>query len=141
MKNYSFTINGIRYNVEIKDIDGAIARLEVNGTAYEVEIHKKDLPKKPVKTPTIVQSKVPAKDPQSLTTSTKVTKVQAPLPGTIIKVLVKPGDQVKREDKLLIMEAMKMENSVLSEKTGTVKSVLVREGDTVLQGDLLIEVE
>jgi biotin carboxyl carrier protein len=63
------------------------------------------------------------------------------LPGTIISVLVKEGEKVGLGQKLLTMEAMKMENNVLSEKAGTVKAVHVKPGDTVLQNDVLVEIE
>jgi len=58
-----------------------------------------------------------------------------------MQIFVSVGDIVKKEDKLLIYEAMKMENKLLSEKDGIIKSVLVNPGDSVLQDDLLIELE
>jgi biotin carboxyl carrier protein len=54
---------------------------------------------------------------------------------------VKEGDKVTMGQKLLTMEAMKMENNVLAEKAGTVKSLFVKPGDTVLQNDTLVEIE
>ena len=67
--------------------------------------------------------------------------VLAPLPGNIFKILVGVGDEVKKGDTLLIMEAMKMENNVAAEKEGTVKTIRVKVGDNVLQNDVLIELE
>jgi len=55
--------------------------------------------------------------------------------------LVHPGDKVVLGQKLLTMEAMKMENNVLSEKAGVITNVLVKPGDTVLQNDVLVEIE
>jgi biotin carboxyl carrier protein len=55
--------------------------------------------------------------------------------------VVQPGDAVKKDDRLLIYEAMKMENMLLSEKNGKVSSVKVAPGDSVLQDDVLIEIE
>jgi biotin carboxyl carrier protein len=66
--------------------------------------------------------------------------IKAPLPGTIITVLVKPGDKVTLGQKLLTMEAMKMENNVLSEKDGIVKTVNVKPGQAVAQNDVLVEI-
>jgi biotin carboxyl carrier protein len=66
-------------------------------------------------------------------------QVTAPLPGSIFKMLVKEGDEVKKGDVILIMEAMKMENNVMSEKEGIVKSIRVKVGDNVLQSDVLVE--
>jgi len=53
----------------------------------------------------------------------------------------KEGDSVKKGDVVLIMEAMKMENNIMSEVDGTIKSYNVAEGDTVLQGDALLEID
>jgi biotin carboxyl carrier protein len=73
--------------------------------------------------------------------STGDHQVLAPLPGSIFKMLTKVGDEVKKGDTLLIMEAMKMENNVMADKDGTVKEVKVKEGDSVLQSDVLIVLE
>ena len=93
------------------------------------------------KTPKLVRAQAPPPKEHKPLASTGVSVLKAPLPGTILQVLVKPGDAVKKEQNLLIMEAMKMENNILSEKDGTVKSVKVAPGDTVLQGDILLEIE
>ncbi len=141
MKNYKFTIRGHVYEVEILDIEENIAEIEVNGTHYKVEVHKE---LKNTKPPKLVRSKVPSptRKESKITKdiSTKAYKVVAPLPGTILQLFVKEGDTVNTGDKLLIMEAMKMENEVLAEKSGIIKSVHVSLNDSVLQNDLLIEI-
>ena len=86
--------------------------------------------------PTRKESKIP----RTPTQTTNIA-IKAPLPGTIITVLVQPGDKVAMGQKLLTMEAMKMENNVMSEKDGTVKAVNVKPGQTVMQNDTLIEIE
>jgi glutaconyl-CoA/methylmalonyl-CoA decarboxylase subunit gamma len=139
MKKFEFTINGNKYEVNLKDMEENIAQIEVNGTEYSVEIHREI---KKVKTPKLVRSEVRNK-PGEGQIMKKGTgggyQVLAPLPGSIFKMLVKEGDEVKKGDVLLIMEAMKMENNVMSEKEGTVKMVRVKVGDNVLQNDVLIE--
>ena len=70
-----------------------------------------------------------------------MVSVKSPLPGNIMQVFVKPGDEVKKGDKLLMYEAMKMENMILAEKDGTIVSVKVQPGDSVLQDDLLMEMK
>ena len=67
--------------------------------------------------------------------------VQAPMPGSIFKILVKPGDKVTRGQTVLVLEAMKMENNIASDYNGTVKRLLVKEGKTVPAGEKLIEIE
>ena len=66
------------------------------------------------------------------------TKVATPLPGTILDVFVNVGDQVKAGQRVVLLEAMKMENNIEADTDGTVTSVNVRKGDSVLEGDTLI---
>lgn len=141
MKKFEFTINGNKYEVHLKDVEENIAQIEVNGTEYSVEIHREI---KKVKTPKLVRSEIKQRPGEGYIIkkgSSGGYQVLAPLPGSIFKMQVKEGDEVKKGDVLLIMEAMKMENNVMSEKEGTVKSVRVKVGDNVLQGDVLIELE
>lgn len=67
--------------------------------------------------------------------------VAAPLPGSIIKVLVKAGAAVKRGDTVLTMESMKMENNIMAERDGVVKTIHVQPGQSVMQGDPLFDLE
>lgn len=139
MKQFKFTIRGHEYDVEVQSLEGQVARVEVNGTKYKVEIHKE---KKASKTPTLVRKEVPKKkDAHIIKQSASLLSVKAPLPGTIMDVKVKDGEEVSRGSILLIYEAMKMENKLLAEKDGIVKSVNVKVGDSILQGDVLLEME
>jgi len=143
MKKFNFVINGNSYEVEVLGFEDNIAKMEVNGTLYDVEVQKE---LKMTKTPTLVRAEPPkptrkeSKIPRTLSQTTNIA-IRAPLPGTIITVLVKPGDKVAMGQKLLTMEAMKMENNVLSEKDGVVRDVLVKPGQTVAQNDVLVEIE
>jgi Pyruvate/oxaloacetate carboxyltransferase len=67
--------------------------------------------------------------------------LEAPMPGNILKILVKPGDRVQKGQDLLILEAMKMENNIMSEYTGTVKQWFVEEDSIVAAGAKLVEIE
>jgi biotin carboxyl carrier protein len=138
MKKFDFTIRGNKYNVEIKSFEENIADIEVNGTSYKVEVHKEV---KTTKTPQLVRPEIQKEGSGKIKKKLSSTYVvKAPLPGNIFKVLVKVGDEIKKGDNMLIMEAMKMENNILSEKDGTIKSIKIAEGDAVLQGDSLIEI-
>jgi len=138
MKSYKFTINGNEYHVDVKGIRENIAHIEVNGTSYEIEIERKE---KQSKTPKLVRSAStgPAKPEITKQEGGSAMPITAPLPGNILEILVKPGDIVRKGQKLMIMEAMKMENQVLAEKDGVVESIKVQPGQSVLQGDVLID--
>lgn len=66
------------------------------------------------------------------------TEITAPMPGKIVKILVKVGEQVREDDELLILEAMKMENPIFSTSGGTVNEIKVKEGDSVSADQVLI---
>ena len=137
MKNYKFTISGNTYEVEILEVEGDVAKIEVNGTSYLVEIHK-DV--KPVKTPTLVRPVL--REPQKTIDKKEggpKLEIKAPLPGIIMQVMVRPGDKVTKGQKLLMMEAMKMENEIKAENDGEIISVKVIQGQSVLQDEVLIE--
>jgi biotin carboxyl carrier protein len=77
----------------------------------------------------------------SLTEDIAVSEIEAPMPGVIIDVLVSEGQEVKKGDFLCVLEAMKMENTLLSTGDGIIKTVKISKGQTVDKGDILIEFE
>jgi biotin carboxyl carrier protein len=66
--------------------------------------------------------------------------MESPMPGIVLQVLVKEGDTVKRGQKVLILEAMKMENEILAEYSGEVQQIMVKEGDAVQAGAPILEI-
>jgi biotin carboxyl carrier protein len=70
-----------------------------------------------------------------------INAIKAPMPGLILEISVEVGQEVKENDPLLILEAMKMENSFLSPRNGTIKSIAVQKGMAVDKGQLLVEFE
>lgn len=142
MKKFSFTIRGNKYDVDLQELEDNIAEIEVNGSKYEVEIHKEI---KESKTPKLVRPKAfPTSGDTTKTAKPAARKgaggIKAPLPGTILEMKVKVGDEVNQGDTLLIMEAMKMENNIKADKAGKIAEVKVNVGDSVLEGDLLVEI-
>ena len=143
MKRFKFTINGNKYETEVLHIEDNVAEIEVNGTKYYVEVDK-DI--KPVKTPKLVRAAaVPSTDmhPSVAKTSSPTApkgagSIKSPLPGVILEVLVREGVSVKMGQKLLVLEAMKMENNIEADKAGKVTSILKQKGDSVMEGDVLI---
>jgi glutaconyl-CoA/methylmalonyl-CoA decarboxylase subunit gamma len=148
MKKFKFKIDGTSYSVNVKSIEGTQAEIEVNGTNYSVELEEEV---NPLKTPILVRKEV-GSNPGENRISPKEASViksgkpgsnnlKAPLPGSIIRILVKSGDVIKKGDVLLVMESMKMENNILAEKDVVVKSIFIQEGNSVMQDDVLIDFE
>ena len=139
MKKFKFTISGKQYEVEVQSFENDKAQVVVNGTQYEVDVEREKEEAKPVIAPRPAAAKAaaPAATPAAGGNVDGV-KAVAPLPGTIMQIYVNVGDQVKRGDKILMYEAMKMENNFLAEVDGVIKDIKVRVGDNVLQGAVLV---
>ncbi|MDD4142559.1 MAG: biotin/lipoyl-binding protein [Bacteroidales bacterium] len=140
MKSYNFTINGNKYHVDIVKHEDRDITLEVNGTSYVVSTDKMAPTKAPSKTPMVVRKDATPSVPVMSGTSVAQT-IKAPLPGNILNILVKEGDSVQKGQKLLVYEAMKMENDVLAEGNGVVSKIFVSVGDTILQGATLMDIK
>ncbi len=146
MNKYQYKVQGVDYDVEIVNVEGNIAQVNVNGISFEVElkqpINPATMPHKPVVTPPQPTATAPVSQPEkpAANVPTGGTKVTAPLPGTITEVKVKVGDTVKDGDTVIVLEAMKMQNNIEAECNGTVTAVLVNKGDTVMEGDALITI-
>ncbi|MBO7278738.1 MAG: acetyl-CoA carboxylase biotin carboxyl carrier protein subunit [Bacteroidales bacterium] len=148
MKEYQLKINGNDYNVVIKEVEDNTADVEVNGTPYRVEYEKPitKQAKKVIKSvtpvarpaaaaPTAAPAAQPAAAPAAGGAGATVT---SPLPGIILDIAVKEGDVVKKGQKIVVLEAMKMENVIESTADGTVTSIKVNKGDSVLEGAPLV---
>ncbi|HNX21905.1 MAG TPA: biotin/lipoyl-binding protein [Bacteroidales bacterium] len=143
MKNYKFTINGNKYNVDIVGIEDNIAQIEVNGTPYEVEmeVEKFVQPKAVVKLtppPAPKAGSAGASIPKAPSAPTGGSSLKSPLPGAILDVFVKVGDHVKPGDHIVLLEAMKMENNIDADKEGVIKEIRVQRNDAVMEGDVLV---
>lgn len=140
MKKFKFTISGKQYEVEVQSFEGDKAQVVVNGTSYEVDVEREKEAAKPVVAPRPAAPAPKAETPKAAASAGDANghKSVAPLPGTIMQIFVNVGDQVKRGDKILMYEAMKMENNFLAEVDGEIKDIKVRVGDNVLQGAVLV---
>ncbi len=103
-------------------------RVNVNGTAYEVEIELIDAN---------AVASAPAAAPAQAAAPAGGQTINAPMPGTILKVNVQNGQAVKKGDVLMILEAMKMENEIMAPCDGTVAGVAVAQGASVDSGAVL----
>ena len=112
---------------------GAKAAAESGQTDRESAIHRSRTPKTPKK------KEQPARIPEGV--SSQEDSLSSPMPGTVVKICVNPGDEVYAGETLIILEAMKMENEINSHKTGGVGMIAVKTGDAVNTGDVLLTVE
>ena len=143
MKEYKLKINGNDYAVTVNEVDDNIAEVEVNGTPFKVEFEK-PITKKPAATvakpaakPAAAPAGVVAK-PAAAAASGAGETVASPLPGVILEVCVAVGDAVKKGQKVMVLEAMKMENVIEATADGTVTAIKVDKGDSVLEGAPLV---
>ena len=135
MKEFKFTIDGKQINAAVNELEDNFAEVTINGKTYKVELEKEEAP-----AAAAVRRPAAAAAPAAAAPAGLMT-VKSPLPGSIVKVLVKAGQAVKKGDVLLTMESMKMENNVAAEADGTVKAVYVEPGKTVMQDDKLLDLE
>lgn len=149
MKKYELTIKGKKFDVEVKDFGGATAKVAVNGNEYDVDITYKGgesvaftpaAPRPAAARPAAAAAPAAATPAASPAGDVSGNNVVAPMPGLIMKVLVKVGDTVTAGQKVMTMEAMKMENDINSGTAGTVKAVLVKEGDNVKEHQPLVTI-
>ena len=144
MNKFQYKVQGVDYDVEIEELEGNVAKVQVNGIKFEVELKQPINPAHAIrKKPEVHQQasaapqQAPAAQPAASATG---SQVKAPLPGTITSVNVKVGDVVKDGDTVVVLEAMKMQNNIETEFSGTVTSILVNQGDSVLEGAVLLTI-
>lgn len=151
MNKYQYKVQGVEYEVEIAEVEGNIAKVNVNGIPFEIELQKPinaakhpsmNTPK--VDAPKPVASEQPAAAPQPVQQQAAPTgvgtSIKAPLPGTIVDIKVSIGQQINVGDVVLVLEAMKMQNNIEAEYAGKVTSIVVNKGDTVMEGAVLITI-
>lgn len=143
-KEFSFKINGAEYKCAVEEIEAGLTEVTVNGKKYTVETEKPVAPA-PKAAPKAAPAAAPAAAPKAAPAPKAAApaaaagaQVKSPLPGSVVKVCVNEGQDVKKGDTLLILESMKMENPILAEQDGKVAQVAVAAGQTVMQDDLLV---
>ena len=139
MKEFKFNISGKEHSAHVVEHEDTL-EVTVDGKIYTVTLPERKPAAKPVVKPVVPAAAsvaAPAAKPAAAPAGGNV--VTAPLNGKITQVLVKAGDQVAAGDTVVMLEAMKMENSITTETAGTVKAVLVNVGDQVDGGQALVE--
>jgi biotin carboxyl carrier protein len=152
MNKYQYKVQGVDYDVEIEEVEGNIAKVNVNGIRFDVEMKQPINPAstlkkvhvqapKPVSRPSVAPAAAAAAAPAPQAAPAGAgSPVKAPLPGTITELKVNVGDTVKVGDVVLVLEAMKMQNNIESEYAGTVTAINTKPGESVMEGAVLMTI-
>jgi biotin carboxyl carrier protein len=149
--NQTFSFENSDFDWDLIAINERTFHILHNNQSYEATILEADIPTKTVHVQ-IGQNtySVALKDKFDLLaeqlgfsnlSSQKLNYVKAPMPGLVLDVMVKAGDEVQKGDSVLILEAMKMENVIKAEGNAVVKSVTINKGDAVEKNQVMIEFE
>lgn len=149
MRTYELSINGTDYKVKVKSFNLDAAELEINGGTVKVavknmgdDLEGRAIPARPLPSKTPSASPAPKSGAKPATAKSTASgsgnAVVAPIPGAIMEIFVKEGQEIKAGQPVLKMEAMKMENIINSDFDGTVQSISVNPGDAVSQGQELV---
>lgn len=125
MNKYNIKVNGISYEVEVEEVLGDFESSSAPvAVTNEAPVKVQPAPKVEVKKP-----------------NTAGEKIECPMPGTVLKVNVNPGDNVKTGQVMFILEAMKMENEIMAPYDGKIIEVSVTNGVSVNTGDILAVIQ
>ncbi|MAV14359.1 MAG: biotin/lipoyl-containing protein [Dehalococcoidia bacterium] len=137
MKKYNFEIDGKKFEVEVNLLNSNDAQVKVNDKNFDIKISnnlsepKKSEPKK--SEPKKSEPKIPDQSVQG-----NPGDLLALMPGKILKVLVSEGQKIKMGEPVIIMESMKMEQTIVSSTDGVINSINVNEGETIEVGSVMI---
>jgi len=142
---YQLTVDGKTYEVEVGDVATSPVQVTVDGVSKHVAFATGAAPALVSAAPVVAEASTPAPEPKqadapAVTPAAAVSgaKVNAPMPGKILSVVVKVGQSVKEGDTVCTLEAMKMEMPISSTGAGTVKAIHVRVGQNVSHDDPLV---
>ena len=140
MKRYRITLENQTFDVQVLDDPRREqVRVEVDGETFVVDVEAAPVIAEPVAREA-VPSAAPLRPPRSQKApEISDNTVTAPLPGVIKSIQVRPGQQVAPNDKLLIIEAMKMDNVIRATRAGTIGTIHVTEGRQVAYGEILLD--
>lgn len=127
-------VNGKPYDVEVDDPDASPLAVTVNGKPYTVTV---ETPESKIETPSVSQP-VTVRKTSAASADPTAKKIKAPMPGTILDISVKPGDNVMHGQQLCALEAMKMKSAIRSPHDGVIATVDVQSGQSVAHGDVLM---
>lgn len=142
MKTYKYTIDGKEYEVAVGEIVENTVNVNVNGVDYSVEMEAEPEPEKKVVVKAVAQSTAAENDNTSGSIGVNTANaLKAPLPGVITEIKVAVGDDVKKGDTVIVLEAMKMANNLEAENDGKVTAICVKQGENVMEDTPLVVIE
>jgi glutaconyl-CoA/methylmalonyl-CoA decarboxylase subunit gamma len=153
MGRYELVIDGVPMTVEILSIAGSIATVSVNGVTLQVELPPGAtvVPPRPSRHPPVLRpvpaapkpttEPAPQAPPAERPTAATAEAVLAPMPGSVVRVLVDVGDHVHTGTPVVLMEAMKMENEIRAHVGGRVSAIRAKAGQTVKVNEVLVVID
>ncbi len=152
MRSFRINVEGQSFLVEIDDPQQRPLSVRVNGRPFTVDVEWQGAEAEATVSPAVLPTSAPVASqpaplrlpvqppppPISEAEQQTLAAIEAPMPGTIVEVRVKPGDNVVRGDEVCVLEAMKMRNSIKSSRAGQIAEVLVAPGTKVAYGDPLV---
>tara|TARA_B100000700_G_C14907498_1_gene790508 strand:- start:367 stop:789 length:423 start_codon:yes stop_codon:yes gene_type:complete len=139
MKKYLLEIDGKKYEVEV-DLSGSNPSVLVNGKKIDVTIDNSNNLEKPKISRKQTKKTAEEKKDSAVESTNDPGDLKALMPGKVTKVLVSSGQNVKVGEPVLLMESMKMEQTIVATKDGDISEILVSEGDTVEVGKIMIKI-
>ncbi|MBE8539276.1 biotin/lipoyl-containing protein [Geoglobus acetivorans] len=129
MARYAVTVNGRKYEVDVEEIAPGKFRVNVNGKEEVIEMVEE-------------RRQLQAVEPQVSASPVKAAggEVKAEMSGTIVRILKNEGEEIRKGDPVIVLEAMKMENEIVAPSDGRLSKIFVKEGDKVQAGSELFAV-
>lgn len=140
MKKFNVTVNGKAYAVEVEEVGAGQGGFTYQPVQQAAPMQQAAVTAQTQAAPAPQQKAVPAPAPKAPSGPVSGETISAPMPGTILDIKVSEGQSVKAGDILLILEAMKMENEIVSPKDGTVNRIHTSKSSTVSTGDALVTI-
>lgn len=140
MKKFNVTVNGKTYAVEVEEVGAGQGGFTYQPVQQAAPAPVQQAAPQPQVAPAPAPTPAPTPAPKAPAGPVSGETISAPMPGTILDVKVSEGQQVKAGDILLILEAMKMENEIVSPKDGVVNRIHTSKSSTVSTGDALVTI-
>ena len=136
IKTFRIVLDGVTHEVEVEEIKKDIAQ----SYGFSTSLPSPSPTINKIPSPPIASQKETSTSSSTLATNDSNSVITAPLQGTVQSIHIKEGQQVKSGELLIIIEAMKMENEIVSPKDGIITALCVSPSSTVASGDVLVKI-